>query len=195
MLAVSQRELPGQMLQFTLSWLRSVFAPRQEATEILKEYLPLREGELPGSDLTNSAIEFWFNNRPDGDVPDWSCFKPERHPGWLANVILYERVDGCRYMTRLVGDAIIDYLPENPVGQFLDEVIPEDRLRDVAMRLDRTFSDRLPNYVEKAKVWRHSGSSFDYTALSLPFISRDTGAERVFCILEFDVERLDLRLT
>ena len=180
------------MPQFSLSWLRSVIAPRPVTNQILSERLPLQEGERLSSDLANMATQFWFANRLQDGPPEWSCFFPEKHPELLANLVLYERIDGSRYRTRLVGDAVVDHLPVNPVGKYLDEVIPEERFRDVSMRLDRALTDGLPNYVEKAKVWRHSGSIFDYNALSMPFLSRETGAERVLCVLEFKFQELEL---
>ena len=179
------------MFQFSLTGLRHAFSNRTVTNEVLFERLPLCETDVFESDLATAATQFWFANRREDGPPEWSCFLPEQHPKLLANVILYERINGSRYLTRLVGDAIVDYLPQNPVGHYLEEVMPADRFKDVSMRLDRTFSDGLPNYVEKARVWRHSGLTFDYTALSLPFISRKTGAKRVFCILEFNSQRLE----
>ena len=179
------------VFRFTLSRLRDAFSSQFVTNEILSEYLPLREGEHPGSELVNDATRFWFSNRCEGDVPDWSCFKPEQHPTWLPNIILYERNADKRIVTRLVGDTVVDHLPVNPTGLYLEDVLPKERLQDVVMRLERTLSDRLPNYVEKGKVWRHSGLSFDYNALSMPFGSVDTGVERILCILEFNSARLD----
>jgi len=179
------------MSKFSLSKWRKAVTPSAGSNEILFERLPLNEGDKIDSELVKSATAFWFANRQTEGPPDWSCFKPEQHPALLANIILYERLEGGRYVTRLVGEAITDYLPVNPVGKFLDEVLPTDRLADVTMRLDRTFADGLPNYVEKARVWQHNDLTFDYNALSMPFISREAGLERVLCILEFKLDRLD----
>jgi len=182
----------GLIPEFSFSRLRDIVLSTTKTNEILFERLPLRQGERLDSELLNSAIEFWFANHRDDGPPEWSCFKPEQHPALLANIILYERYEGTRYLTRLIGDAIVDFLPTNHAGRYLDEVLPVERLNDVTMRLDRTFVDCLPNYVEKAKVWQLSGSSYDYNALSLPFITRETGCERVLCILEFNVDRTPL---
>ncbi len=176
---------------FRLRNLRSLVSSKMQCNEVLLERLPLREHESLSSDLFDAATTFWFAQRREDGLPEWSSFKPEQHPKLLGNIILYERVDGPRYVTRLVGDAILDYLPINPVGQFIDDVVHSERLDDVTMRLDRTFIDELPNYVEKSNVWKHSGALFNYNALSMPFVTRTTGVKRVLCILEFNVLRLN----
>jgi len=70
------------------------------------------------------------------------------------------------------------------MGKFLDDVAPPDRLPDVAMRLNRALSDGLPNYVEKERLWQERSQSFGYNALSMPFISKSNGTQRVLCVLQ-----------
>ncbi len=157
---------------------------------VIHERLPMTAYETIGIPQFDDALQFWFDNTgPDGP-PDWSCFRPEKHPTLLPHIILYEKIDG-RFFTRIVGDAMQPYLPDKPMGKFLDEITPRDRLADVVMRLDRALTDGLPNYVEKEGLWQEKTHSFGYNALSMPFLSKSTGAERVLCIVQVRSSSVD----
>lgn len=160
-----------------------------QVRRVLNERLPIEKFETLDSEPFDYALRFWFDNKPDDGAPHWSTFRPEQHPSLLPHLILYEKI-GQRYFTRIVGDAVSSYLPEKPMGKHLDEVITRDKLDDVVMRLDRSLSDGLPNYVEKLGLWQDNSELFGYNALSMPFVAPDGGPERVLCVLHFNTEFL-----
>jgi len=175
------------------SFLRSIFGKQktekkpnepQKSKSVVHERLPICALESLGQKHFDHALEFWFANRQGDAPPDWSSFQPGQHPSLLPHIILYEKVDG-RYFTRLTGDTVSSYLSEKAAGKFLDEITPRDKLEDVVMRLDRTLSDGLPNYVEKVRLWQEDSRAFGYNALSMPFDSKDKGLTRVLCVLQF----------
>lgn len=182
-----------------LDLFRSIFGnqkPQQQKSEsyscrsIVHERLPIKELEPLGYQHFDNALEFWFANRQEDGPPDWSSFQPGKHPALLPHLILYEKI-GDRYATRITGDALAPYLAHKPAGKFLDEITPRDRLDDIVMRLDRTLSDGLPNYVEKVRLWKEDSKFYGYNALSMPFDSEDKGLVRVLCVLQFHSTEID----
>jgi len=165
-------------------------APHAATHRIIREDLPLSEFVSLGSELNDRTLQFWFDNRQDSSPPDWSCFRPEKHPAILPKVILYEVVDG-RFIVRIVGDTIRPHLPPNTTGCAIEEVVAADRLPDVKMRLERALSDGLPNYVEKLRLWQQGREAYGYNALSMPFTSRNGGPDRVLCLIDLNVEVLN----
>ena len=157
--------------------------------KILKERLPIREFESFDSGPVDYALRFWFDNRQGDSVPGWSSFRPEQHPSLLPHVILYESREG-RFFTRIVGDTVGTYVSEKQMGKYLDEVVTRDTLDDVVMRLDRSLSDGLPNYVEKMRLWQDDSELYGYNALSMPFGASDGGPDRVLCVFNFNTEFL-----
>lgn len=158
-------------------------APNALDKRVIHERLPITAFEPIGKAQFDHALRFWFNHQKDGAPPDWSCFRPEKHPALLPHIILYEKIDD-RYFTRIVGEALQAYYPESPMGRYLDETCPPDRLPDVKMRMDRALSDGLPNYVEKQRLWQERSQHFGYNALSMPFGTKDGRALRVLCVLQ-----------
>ena len=161
----------------------AISAASSKDRRIIHERLPMTQFDSIGVPEFDAALSFWFDNHRDGEVPDWSCFRPEKHPLLLPHILLYEKIDG-RFFNRIVGDAMQPYLPHKPMGKFLDEIAPRDRVDDVTMRLERTLTDGLPNYVEKERLWKEGIHSFGYNALSMPFLSESTGIPRVLCIVQ-----------
>lgn len=177
-----------------LQWLgthSTTFNSRGAATHrIVREELPLASFEPLGVDLTDSALQFWFDNCQGSAPPDWSCFRPEKHPAMLPKVVLYEVVEG-RFVMRIIGDTIRPHLPKDSTGRSIEDVVAEDRLPDVKMRLERAVSDGLPNYVEKLRLWQQGREAYGYNALSMPFTSRNGGPDRVLCLIDLNVEVLN----
>lgn len=166
--------------------LKSVFGKARPAAldrRVIHERLPISAPETIGIPQFDDALSFWFANRQGDAPPDWSSFRPEKHPTLLPHIILYEKIED-RFFTRIVGDALQSFYPESPMGKFLDETCPPDRLPDVMMRLSRALSDGLPNYVEKQRLWQERSQNFGYNALSMPFGAEGGRAARVLCILQ-----------
>lgn len=182
-----------------LDLFRSIFGNQQnkqssgeflKSRNVVHERLPIKELEPLGYKHFDHALDFWFANRQESCPPDWSSFQPGKHPALLPHLILYEKV-GDRYATRITGDALSPYLINKPAGKFLDEITPRDRLEDIVMRLDRALSDRLPNYVEKTRLWEEDSKFYGYNALSMPFDSTDKGLVRVLCVLQVHATEID----
>lgn len=177
----------GLLNFISLRWLFRDQASAQQGAvpnkRVVYDRLPIPAFESLGSELLDYGLRFWFDNREGTAPPDWSCFRPEQHPNLLANILLYERVDG-RYMTLIVGDVIAHHIGPNAQGKFLDEVAPADTQPDTTMRLNRALSDGLPNYVQMVRLWEERTRSFGLHALRMPFQSRRDNRERVLCIME-----------
>ena len=159
-----------------------------ETHRIVRERLPISQPEPIGFELLDRTLQFWFDSREGSAPPDWSCFRPEKHPAMLPKVMLYEWAEG-RFITRIIGDTIRPHLPPSSAGRPIEEVVAEDRVDDVKMRLERALSDGLPNYVEKQRLWQQGTNAYGYNALSMPFTSR-SGPDRVLCIVDLNVEQL-----
>jgi len=135
--------------------------------------------------------EFWFANREEGHVPDWSDFSPSTHKKLLPHIVLWEVVaEG--YFARVVGEAAAKLLPVKVANQRLADIMT-DEIAPLLRELDQTVSRNVPHCVDQPNAWILEDEIVHRRSVHLPFRAGNENTNRVLSVMYFSTEpKLDI---
>jgi len=103
---------------------------------------------LFSSRLQLEALAYWSAARSAGGaVPPFGAFNPCDVPHLLANVVLYDVLEGPRdFRYRLVGGEVRDRLHGNPVGMHCSMLPHQDQRSRIWRKLSEVADSGRPSY-------------------------------------------------